>query len=130
MATSAAHPPPTRRAGAPGALWFGLFGAPAAWALQLMASYALTAHACFPGATPLASPAAGGSWTAALLVGVAALAASLAAGATAWGSWRSTHVGPERRTRFMALAGLLLSGIFLLGVLMNAIPLFLAPSCW
>ncbi len=59
---------------------------------------------------------------------------------TAWKSWRATReeeggeqeelleVG-EGRTRFMALAGMLLSALFGLAVLFNAIPPFLVPAC-
>jgi hypothetical protein len=134
------HPAPGRHAVSPGALWFGLFGAPAAWSVQLMANYALTAHGCFPGSEPRATPYFGGLSTLVLVISAAALAVAAAAGGAAWRSWRTTraeHPGGHEhlletgagRTRFMALAGLLLSGLFLLGVVMAAIPLFLVPPC-
>jgi hypothetical protein len=110
----------------PGALWFGLFGAPAAWSLQLLTGYALTAHACLSAAIPRTAMVSGGSWVAAVMVGVAALGFATAAGATAGRSWRRS--GTER-TRFMSLAGMLLSGLFLIGVVMAGIPLILRPAC-
>jgi hypothetical protein len=116
-----------------GALWFGLFGAPAAWSLQLMVNYALTAHGCFPAAAPRAAPTFGGLWMVVLIISVAALGLAVAAGATAWRSWRTTSTehpgGHEQRTRFMALAGMLLSGLFLIGVVMAGIPPLLRPAC-
>lgn len=138
--STAAHPAPAGGAVAPGALWFGLFGTPVAWSLQLLASYALTAHACFPGAVPLARPAGADAWLIALIASAAAAVVAAVAGNTAWRSWRATrseHPGDhgtllevgEGRTRFMALAGLLLSGIFFLGIVMNAVPLFLVQPC-
>ena len=92
------------------------------------------------GSEPRATPFFGGLWTLVLVVSLAALAVAAAAGGTAWRSWRTTRAerpgGPEHllesgagRTRFMALAGLLLSGLFFLGVMMAAIPLFLVPPC-
>jgi hypothetical protein len=139
-ASPALHPAPHRHARSLGALWFGLSGAPLLWSVQLMANYALVAHACFPSSIPLATPLFGGLWTLVLVISLVAAAVSLAAGATAWRSWRSTEAerpgGHEHlletgagRTRFMALAGMLVSGLFLIGVIMNTIPLFLVPPC-
>jgi hypothetical protein len=39
-------------------LMFGIFAAPAAWALQLVASYALAATSCFSGGVATAAPRA------------------------------------------------------------------------
>jgi hypothetical protein len=125
---------------APPALWFGLFGAPAAWSVQLLVNYALVAHACFPKSEPLASPALGGLHAIVLGTSFAALAIALAAAVTAGrslrGSRHESHGGNgallevgEGRTGFMALAGVLVSGVFLLGIAMNAIPLFLVSPC-
>jgi hypothetical protein len=136
----AAHPAPAGHTVALGALWFGLFGAPIVWSLQLMLGYGLVAYACFPGSEPRAVPMFGGLRSMVALVSVVALAVALAAGATAWRSWRATrreHPGDqeallevgEGRTRFMALAGMLVSGLFVLGVIMNTIPLFIMPLC-
>jgi hypothetical protein len=136
----AAHPAPAGHRVALGALWFGLFGAPLVWSIQLMLNYGLVAYSCFPGSEPRSTPLFGGLRTTVLIAGVVALAIALAAGVTAWRSWRATrHEHPggqeylleagEGRTRFMALAGMLVSGLFVLGVIMNAIPLFIVPLC-
>jgi hypothetical protein len=134
------HPAPAARGVTLAALWFGLFGAPAAWSLQLLVSYALVAHGCYPRSVPLTAPLVGGVRTIALVASLAALAVGLAAGATAWRSWRAScheHRGDhsalleigEGRTRFMALAGMLVAAVFLLAIVMNAVPLFLVPAC-
>jgi hypothetical protein len=135
-APAAVHPAPAGRAVAPAALWFGLFGAPMVWSLQLLASYALVAHGCYPDAEPMTMPVIPGLRTLVLGTGVAALAVALLAGGSAWRSWRATKGGHEAlleagegRTRFMALAGMLLSAVFVLGIVMNVVPLLLLRPC-
>jgi hypothetical protein len=139
-APAAVHPAPAVRAATPAALWFGLFGAPAVWSLQLLASYALVAHGCYPDAEPLALPVVPALRALVLGTGAAALAVALLAGGSAWRSWRATRHGEDGgeevlldasdgRTRFMALAGILLSAVFLLGIVMNVVPLLLLSPC-
>jgi hypothetical protein len=139
-APAAIHPAPAARAVTPAALWFGLFGAPVAWSLQLLASYALVAHGCYPDAEPMTMPVVPGLRTLVLGTGVAALAVALLAGGSAWRSWRATrheHGGEhealleagEGRTGFMALAGMLLGAVFALGIVMNVVPLLLLQPC-
>ena len=139
-APAAIHPAPAVRTVTPSALWFGLFGAPVAWSLQLLASYALVAHGCYPDAEPMTIPVVPGLKTLVLGTGVAALVVALLAGGSAWRSWRATpqeHGGGhealleagEGRTRFMALAGMLLGAVFALGIVMNVVPLLLLRPC-
>ena len=137
-APAAVHPAPAVRAATPAALWFGLFGAPVAWSLQLLASYALVAHGCYPDAEPMTMPVVPCLRTLVLGTGAAALAVALLAGGSAWRSWRTTqHEGRqealleagEGRTRFMALAGMLLSAVFVLGIVMNVVPVLLLRPC-
>jgi hypothetical protein len=141
----AGHPAPAGGAVTPAALWFGLFGAPAMWSLQLLASYALVAHGCYPDAQPMTLPVMPGLRPLVLGVAVVALAVALTAGGLAWRSWRATrHEGegvgerngePEvalevgGRTQFMALAGMLLSAVFVLGIVMNIVPVLLLRPC-
>jgi hypothetical protein len=137
---AAAHPAPAVRAVTPAALWFGLFGAPVAWSLQLLASYALVAHGCYPDAEPMTMPVIPGLRALVLATGVAALAVALLAAGAAWRSWRAAqheHKGGhealleagEGRTRFMALSGMLLGAVFVLGIVMNVVPLLLLRPC-
>jgi hypothetical protein len=134
------HPAPQQhRVGLP-ALWFGLFGAPAAWAAQLISNYALMSHFCYPRDTPLASPTFGGVRPLAIVIAAILLLVAVAALFVALHSWNATRyrrdsehreiaeIG-EGRTRFMAMAGILVSGIFVYGVLMAGIPLIAMPVC-
>ena len=139
-AASPTHPAPQQHLVGLPALWFGLFGAPAAWAAQLISNYALLGHFCYPRATPLASPTFGGTRALAIVVSAVLLLAATAALFVALHSWQETRyrrraehhevaeVG-EGRTRFMAMSGILVSGIFVYAVLMTGIPLFTMQVC-
>ncbi len=65
---------------------------------------------------------------------------ALLASGSACRSWRATqheHEGEhealleagEGRTRFMALAGMLLSAVFVLGIILNVVPLLMLHPC-
>jgi hypothetical protein len=92
------------------ALWFGILGPPIIWATRIAVSYVLVPYACW------------WDWIAVLhLVTLAALAATAFAGWVAWGRWRAVGKGFEvdlggtdTRSRFMAIAGMLSTGVFLL----------------
>lgn len=138
--TAALHPAPGRHQVGLGALWFGLFGAPVAWSIQELVSYAVVAHACYPNLQPQPTQSISGAWSIALIVSLLTLLIGLAAGVTAYRSWansREERGNPEHhplehgegRTRFMALSGLIVSSIFLLNLVMNAAVLFLVPAC-
>ncbi len=123
-------------------LWFGLWGAPAAWSLQLLVDYVFAAYGCYPHQTPLVRPtlpvqiittvAAG----LALVIAVAAMTVS----ARSWGAARRSGAMPEdeermgpaplSRIRFMAVAGFTISTLFAFGVVLAAISPALVPSCW
>lgn len=120
------------------ALWFGLFGAPALWSVQVMSGFAITAHGCFPRALPLASPTLDVRAFALLITIVAALGA-IAAGLTAHASWRrvthecvSSHAtldAEAERTRFMAFSGILVSVLFLLAIALSFVSISMVPAC-
>ena len=131
---------PVRHEVALPALWYGLFGAAAAWSLQELVSYALMSHACFPSWRPLAAPATPGAWSVAVGVSVLALVIGATANLTALRAWRRTRAGHaneesaqlevgEGRVRFMALSGMIVSSTILVNIVMNAIVLFLVPPC-
>lgn len=138
--TTAVHPASERHRVGVAALWFGLFGAPIAWSIQELVSYAVVAHACYPGRQPKVGGTISGTWSITLIVCLLTLVVGLAAGITAYRSWsrsRAEHGATEHhplehgegRTGFMALSGLILSSIFLLNLVMNAVVLFLVPAC-
>ena len=146
-APTASHPTPDAGYPAPHrgqvsrlALWTGIFGGPLFWGVQLLVGYGLVAHNCYPEAIPHHRPVFAGTHGAVLLVSVVALAGTLGAGLVALRSWRATsderggqatHLlhNAEGRTRFMAMAGLIMSGLFLLGVLTAAMPLVVGRVC-
>jgi hypothetical protein len=144
-----AHPAPARqRVGLP-MLWFGLFGAPAAWSVQTLVNFPVAAHGCFPRMLPLPVPVTGGLRGIVFAVSLLALAVCVAATVVALRTWRRTreehqpssgrgaaHAPSvaaletgEGRTRFMALSGVLTSVTFLVICLVHTSALFLVAPC-
>src|SRR5690349_14167602 len=90
-----------------GAAWFALLGAPAAWTLYELCSYAITAHACYPMDHLIDTSSTGGAWTGSLIITVIALIIALVALGTATRVWGQTkrrtddvpRGDPERRDR-------------------------------
>jgi hypothetical protein len=122
------------------ALWIGLFGAALAWTLQELIAYALVSHACYPSWRPYRLPTIAGTWSLTAAVAIALLVLGGAGLATAYGAWSRTRPSGEQsarhqtevgegRARFMALGGLLVSGMILFNMLMNVIVLFLVEPC-
>ena len=108
-------------------MWFGTFGAAAAWFVHLIVVYVLVPVTC----------AVGGP---ALMYGASAALGGVAAGAglVAWQSWRRMSeeargdlVGDMEGSRvgFMLYGGLLASGVFLLAILLATIPIFFLDPC-
>jgi hypothetical protein len=140
LMSTAAHPAPRRDVVPTRRLWFGIFGGPAAWALQTIVDYGLVSHFCFPGDTPRRAPTFDALRATGIAVSVIVVVVTLLALAAAVGSWRATRHGHdaehhellevgEGRARFMAFAGVLLSAVFLFAVLMNALPLITNAMC-
>ena len=134
------HPAPRRDIVPTRMLWFGIFGAPAAWALQTIADDGLVSHFCFPGDRPRLAPTFDALRGTGIAVSAVVLVVALLAMMAAVRSWRATRHGHdaehhellevgEGRARFMAFAGVLLSGVFLFAVLMNALPLMTNAMC-
>jgi hypothetical protein len=115
------------------ALWFGLLAAPLAWSVQLVAGYALSAQSCFPGGVPRAEPIAGGVGILVVLIGMMELVVGIGGLLVAVSSWRAGRRGPDdevgSRVRFMALGGILMSAVFVAGIVMATISPFLIGPC-
>lgn len=134
------HPAPARHDVSLLSLVFALLGAPVAWSLQLLVNYALASHACYPHETPLATPLWTSLWPILLSVSVLAIAIGTVTAVIAWRNWQKVqheHIGEEHhllevgegRTRFLAMCGLLTSGMFLLALVFTTINLWLVPLC-
>jgi hypothetical protein len=134
------HPSPAEARRTLVSLLFALFGAPAAWSLQEIVGYALTAEACFPNDKPLPFPDAAVSWDkpAALALNILALVVCAAATWTAWSLFKASKdpaaesgLGPTRAQRicFMSLAGLMTGFGFLAATLFNLVDVAGVPQC-
>jgi hypothetical protein len=110
-------------------LWYGVFGAPFAWAVQHVTGFGLTQASC-----GLAGSRTGVSldtWT--LLVTALAAAAAILAGAAAIAVYRATQdVGeepPGSRIHFLSIIGMTISPLFLAIILMSGLGSFFLANC-
>jgi hypothetical protein len=109
------------------ALWFGALGGALAWTVHLLLSYALVAPAC----------AAGGVWML-HAVTVGTLAPTILAGLLSHRAWQRHRADPQTGVRgeksgwrrFMALAGLVLSVLFGLAIVLEGLPAAILSPCW
>jgi len=106
-------------------LWVGLLAAPVAWALHLGAVTTLVGWACKSGSVALLH-----------LISLLMLALALVGGGMAQRCWQRLRQAPPgsqvpvlKRSSFMALSGMLLSGFFVLVILMQWLPVFLFDPC-
>jgi hypothetical protein len=140
--TAARHPGQHRDRVSLTALFFGLFGSPIAWSGNLMVTYGIATHACYPGPSPLDDVihGFGFAWPLMIVCYVLALAICAAAGAVSYRSWLITgeemhgHVHHlmekgEGRTRYLALIGMAFSVIFFAAVLFGALIFAIEPLC-
>lgn len=134
------HPSPHRARVGLLATWFGILGAPVAWSLQELVNFGLSSYACYPHDAPLTQPLWAQLTTITYVVEAIALLIGLAAGATAWRNWRRSRTekdgnadrllgGGDGRTRFMAMVGMLTSGLFLVGIVFATLYIAGVPAC-
>jgi hypothetical protein len=117
-------------------LWLGLLLAPTAWLLAEAIGYLISARSCTPGQAgiPIYGPHRP---TTVEVVLVAVLAAAAAAGlwfAIRSGGTEADHGSnddppPRGRARFMAQAGVLVSGLLLVGIVFFGLPPLLVNGC-
>ncbi len=136
----AQQPPADRRAPGVARLFAGMVLAPLAWALEVLVGYSLAAHACYPTDVALATPTWSGLRTIVDGVSLALWLLLCAGGAIAWSNWKATrpqsNVDPhtimqsgDGRPRFMALCGVIVSGLFAVVLLFTSIGILWVPSC-
>ncbi|HZE09826.1 MAG TPA: hypothetical protein VE110_13830 [Gemmatimonadaceae bacterium] len=137
------HPAPARHRVGRGALWFGVLAAPIAWSAQEILATSVNGAGCIAyrdAPPPTGLQLTSGTGIVLLCFTVALFIGCLVALFVALHNWHIVHshaegeeqdvleIG-EGRARFMAMSGILLSAIFALLLLMNAISLFLTPQC-
>jgi hypothetical protein len=131
---------PYRRRGGALMMLFGLLGAAAAWILQTEIGETLAAQACFPHRTALAAPQWSWLMSALDVMSIVALLIGAAGVWVAWRGWRVTRAPrPDPappvsdpgagRTRFLAMAGLMLSLLFLVGLVATGLAVLLVSPC-
>jgi len=120
------HPSPHRDKTSPLALFTGLLLAPLAWFIQLCIETPLLSARCYPHEQPFSGPVPEiSAWV--LLVDALTLLLTICSFAVSWRSWCRTHrekpgdrerlLGSgDGRTRFMAMSGMLSSGLITVAV--------------
>jgi hypothetical protein len=122
--------------------FFGLFGGPLAWYLQLCAGYALASGPCFREGNRVLGPLPALHWTfaAMILSMAAAVVIALLSLMISWRVYRRTknedpgetiHLieAGAGRTRFLALWGVLLGGAFAVATAMTGLDFLMLPRC-
>ncbi|HLX30507.1 MAG TPA: hypothetical protein VKV24_18660 [Casimicrobiaceae bacterium] len=134
------HPSPGRHKVALATLVFGAAAAPLAWNLHLLISVGFTSHACFPGREPLGAPFISGIWWIPFGIGIAGIVIGIVSALVALHAWRKTRTerpgrahelmsSGDGRTRFVAMCGILTSGLFIVALIFAMLAVFLAPIC-
>jgi hypothetical protein len=110
-------------------MWFGVFGAPFAWAVQHVAGYGLTEASC--GLAGRRTGVALDTWT----IVVTALGATTAAlaGAAAVSVFLATREAGEEppggRVHFLSIVGMTISPLFFLIILMSGLGSVFLANC-
>ncbi len=134
-ANAAVSPPANGPAnGAAPGLWWGIFAAPIAWSVDEVASLYFHEGACMVWGSPrmFGLPA----FTVALaliglLMGGIAASGAVTAFRARWALGADTGQGPTRldQRQFMAHAGIILSVLFLFGIVLRLLTTFFIPPC-
>jgi hypothetical protein len=106
-------------------LWAAVLTGPTVWFLSMLTNFALAPWACAFGWKP-----------AEFAVTLVALAITAGAGLWSWKLWHDTGIempgesgGAVARDRSLALAGVLLNGMFVLVIVAQAIPNIILQAC-
>jgi hypothetical protein len=119
------------------ALWFAVLGPPLAWTVQLLVGYYLSSLNCKSQFSGFQLLGVSGFKVLIVVLSLVAALVTVAAGLTGWRRWRDTGAVESRtdeglsgRVAFMALGGALLSMLFLLLIILSAIPsMVLSHAC-
>lgn len=116
-----------------GLLWFGVLGGPVAWTTQLIVNYSLEEwFACAPSTTAQGEVFGLGVPTTALIVSAALTAIAVAAGIVSLRCYRNIQANGDEvvtRQKWMALAGIMNSVLYLIVILASFGPPLLLDVC-
>lgn len=130
---AAATRPPAPRA----SIWYGIFAAPCAFGIQEMLSWLISSGACASGNPTGIGGHALFTHTRVILWAIAA-GAFLAAAAALWigiAAWRQSQdpsvlsIRARHRSDYLAAAAMLVSAVFLIGILWQTVGVFVLPEC-
>ena len=107
-------------------VWVGLLGSASAWAAHFMVSYGLMEVGCAAGWDSVGIAGINGVAAAVLLATLLTVPAILASGLVAH---RLSPGGRDGANAHVRQAGLVLSGMFLVAVLAETVPVFVLRSC-
>jgi len=115
------------------ALWFAVLGAPVAWVVHLVSGYSLEEwFACSPSNTAPGEVLGLSVNTVALIITIACGLVAASAGLVAWRCWRRAAddgAATAQRVRWMAIVGLMNSGLYLLAILGGLGPALILDVC-
>jgi len=112
-------------------LWFGVLGAPFAWAAQHVTGYALTEATCSTAAARNGWGVPLDAWT--IVVTSVAVAAGVGSLAAAIATFRAVYDAgsepPRGRIRFLAVIGITIAPLFLAIMLMSGLGVLFLNRC-
>ena len=114
-------------------MWFGIFGAPAAWTLQHVGGLSLRIADCHDRRVGAVFDAPASTWT--IVLTAAAAAVAVLAEVAAVAAWRATRdaddddAPPAGRIHFLGVIGLTISPLFLAIILMSGIGSLVLGGC-
>jgi len=112
-----------------------LFGAMAAWIVQVYLCVPLAANACYPYLMPVSEPIWSGLTTKLTLISLSCLAFASWSAGKAWGSWHQlvvkadTHAVDDTINRFLLKISIMSSFIFIVAILFNLCAILLVSPC-
>lgn len=114
-------------------LWFGTLTGPLIWAVHLMASYTVVTLACYTDFAQFSFFGFAGTNLLILLITLGSALLVFLAGQAAYRHWQrlggNLERGVQNLPEFMALLGILSSGLFLATILVAGLPAVYLQAC-
>ena len=136
------HPAPHRERVRLRTLFYGMFAAPIVWAGNLMVTYGVIGHACYPGYAPLdrVVDGFGFAWPFVIACYIVSLLICVSSFFVSYRAWRVTgseseghlhHLmeAGEGRTRYFGIIGMSSSVLFFAAILFGTFVPFILPLC-